>query len=75
MEETRVLYMSFKNYMGKTCTITLDDPIEDIEEEQIVEVMNLIKDKAIFLPGGYDIVECVSAKIVNAETVTFDLEI
>ena len=73
MEETRVLYMSFRNVMGNICTLTVEDPREDIEEEEVVEVMNLIKDKNIFAPSGYDIVECVSAKVVDAQTTEFDL--
>lgn len=75
MEETRVLYMSFRNAMGNICTLTVEDPKEDIEEEQVIEVMNLIKDKNVFLPSGYKIVECVSAKVVDAQTTEFDLEV
>ena len=37
--------------------------------------MNLIKEKNIFQPKGYDISTCVSAKIVNATTTEFDLVI
>ena len=75
MEETRVLYMSFRNGMGNICTLTVEDPREDIEEEEILEVMNLIKDKNIFLPSGFQIVECVSAKVVDAQTTEFDLKV
>lgn len=72
---TRVLYMTFKNTLGNSCTITVEDPRDDIEEQNIIDTMNLIKTKNIFQPKGYDIATCVSAKIVNATTTEFDLVI
>ena len=33
--QTRVLYMTFKNTLGNSCTITVDDPRDDIEEQDI----------------------------------------
>lgn len=71
--ETRVLYMTFKNTLGNSCTITIEDPREDIEEQDIVNAMNLILEKNIFQPKGYDLSVAVSAKIVNANTTEFDL--
>lgn len=73
--EERKLLMRFKNTMGNSFSITLDYPREDLEEEEIIEVMNLIKDKNIFLPKGYDIAECVSAKVVDSTTTDYDLEV
>lgn len=73
--DTRVLYMTFKNTLGNSCTITVDDPRDDIEETDIINAMNLIKEKNIFQPKGYDISECVSAKVVNSTTTEFDLVI
>lgn len=72
---TRILYMTFKNTLGNSCTITVDDPRDDIEETDIITTMNLIKEKNIFQPKGYDIATCVSAKVVNATTTEFDLVI
>lgn len=43
--QTRVLYMTFKNTLGNSCTITVDDPRDDIEEQDIITTMNLIKEK------------------------------
>ena len=71
--QTRVLYMTFKNTLGNSCTITVDDPRDDIEEQDIITTMNLIKEKNIFQPKGYDISTCVSAKIVDANTTEYDL--
>ena len=59
------LTMTFKNTLGNAFTITLDDPREDLEEAEIIAAMNLIKEKNIFQPKGYDIAECISAKIVE----------
>lgn len=73
--QTRVLYMTFKNTLGNSCTITVEDPRDDIEEQDIITTMNLIKEKNIFQPKGYDISTCVSAKVVNATTTEFDLVI
>lgn len=74
MNET-VLYMIFKNTLGNSFTITVDSPKDDITEQNIVDAMNLIKQKNIFLPKGYEIAETVSAKIVVSDTTIYDLEI
>lgn len=74
MDKT-LLYMTFKNALGNKFTISLDDPLDDLTEQNIIDAMNLIKEKAIFLPGGYEIAECVSAKVVTSSSVEYDLEI
>lgn len=71
--ETRVLYMTFKNSLGNSCTISVEDPKADITEQNIIDAMNLIKTKNIFQPKGYDITTTVSAKIVNANTTEYNL--
>lgn len=68
-----VLYLIFKNTLGNSFTITVDAPRDDLEEQQIVDAMNLIKQKNIFQPKGYDIAETVSAKIVQSNTTVYDL--
>ena len=74
MKEKKLL-MTFKNTMGNSFSITVDDPREDLEEEEIIAAMDLIKDKNIFLPKGYDIAQCVSAKVVDSTTTEYDLEV
>lgn len=71
--ETRVLYMTFKNTLGNSCTISVEDPKADITEQNIIDAMNLIKEKNIFQPKGYDISTTVSAKIVDANTTEYNL--
>ena len=74
MDEKRLL-MTFKNTLGNSFTITVDDPREDLEEQEIIDAMNLIKDKNIVQPKGYDIATCVSAKVVDSTTTEYDLEV
>ena len=73
--DERKLVMTFKNTLGNSFSITIDDSREDIEETDIINAMNLIKDKNIFQPKGYDIAECVSAKVVDSTTTEYNLTI
>ena len=73
--DERKLIMTFKNTLGNSFSITIDDPREDIEETDIINAMSLIKDKNIFQPKGYDIAECVSAKVVDSTTTEYNLTI
>ena len=71
--DERKLIMTFKNTLGNSFSITIDDPREDLVEQDIIDAMNLIKTKNIFQPKGYDIAECISAKVVNSTTTEYDL--
>lgn len=73
--DERTLYMTFKNQIGQACTISIDDPREDLTEEEIIAFMNLVVTKNIFNIKGYDITTTVGAKVVNKNTVEFDLEV
>ena len=72
MDEKKLI-MTFKNTLGNSFSITIDDPREDLEEQDVVNAMNLIKTKNIFQPKGYDIAECISAKVLNSTTTEYDL--
>ena len=72
MEEKKPL-MTFKNNVGNSFTITVEDPRYDLKEQDIIDFMNLVKDKNIFAPNGYDIADCVFAKIVESTTTEYDL--
>ena len=74
MNENKLL-MVFKNTLGNSFTITIDDPRDDLEEQEIVDAMELIKSKNIFQPKGYDIAQCVSGKVVSSNTTEYDLEV
>ena len=71
--DERKLIMTFKNTLGNSFSITIDDPREDLVEQDIIDAMNLIKTKNIFQPKGYDIAECISAKVVDSTTTEYDL--
>ena len=71
--DEKILIMTFKNTLGNSFSITIDDPREDLVEQDIIDAMNLIKTKNIFQPKGYDIAECISAKVVNSTTTEYDL--
>lgn len=73
--DERTLYMTFKNTLGNSCTLSLDDPREDITEQEVIDFMNLVITKNVFAPKGYDMTTAVGAKVVNKNTVEFDLEI
>ena len=72
MDEKKLI-MTFKNTLGNSFSITIDDPREDLLEQDIIDAMNLIKTKNIFQPKGYDIAECISAKVVNSTTTEYAL--
>ena len=72
MDEKKLI-MTFKNTLGNSFSITIDDPREDLLEQDIIDAMNLIKSKNIFQPKGYDIAECISAKVVNSTTTEYNL--
>ena len=72
MDEKKLI-MTFKNTLGNSFSITIDDPREDLVEQDIIDAMNLIKSKNIFQPKGYDIAECISAKVVDSTTTEYNL--
>ena len=73
METKKRLLMNFMSELGRKVSIAVDDPREDIAEDEIKEVMDLIVEKNIFAPNGCDLVATVDAKIVVTDTTEFDL--
>ena len=73
--ETKVLYMTFKNFLGNKFSLSVNDPRADIEEQDIIDAMNRIVELNLFMPNGYEITETVSAKIVESSTTNYDLEV
>lgn len=73
--ETSVLYMTFKNALGNSCTISIEDPKEGLTEQEVKDYMDLVIQKNIFQPKGHDLITAVSAKIVDAETIEYSLVI
>ena len=73
METKKRLLMTFMSELDRKVSIAVDDPREDIAEDEIKEVMDLIVEKNIFAPNGCDLVATVDAKIVVTDTTEFDL--
>ena len=65
--------MTFKTTDDKKASLTVDNPREDLTEEEVKTAMELIKEKNIFAPGGADLASLVSAKVVETDTTNYDL--
>ena len=74
MELNKKLVMTFKTTDDKKISLTVDNPREDLSEEEVKTAMELIKEKNIFAPGGADLASLVSAKVVQTDTTNYDLE-
>ena len=73
MELNRKLVMTFKTTDDKKVSLTVDNPREDLTEEEVKTAMELIKEKNIFAPVGADLASLVSAKVVETDTTNYDL--
>lgn len=73
MNELLKLVMTFENEDGGKVNLSIVDPREDIEEQEIRQVMQLVVDKDIFEPNQLSLVKPLYAKIVNTQTTEFDL--
>ena len=75
MEQTKKLIMTFKTTDDKKISLSVDNPREDVLESEIKSAMDLVVSKNIFAPGGADIAEAISAKVVVTDTTPYDLEL
>lgn len=73
METTKKLLMTFKTNEGKKVSLSVDNPREDISEEEIKTAMTTIINSGIFAPNGSSLSEMVEAKVVETDTVEYDL--
>ena len=73
MEQTKKLVMTFKNSDDKKVSLSVDNPREDITENEIKSAMDLVVSKNIFAPNGSDIVDVVEAKVIVTDTTEYDL--
>lgn len=73
MDVKKKLLMTFKTTDDKNVSISVDNPREDITEEEISNAMTIILNKDIFYPNGSTLVSLVGAKIVETGTTEFDL--
>ena len=75
MDITKKLVMTFKSSDDKKVSISIDDPRENLTENEIKEAMDTIIEKDIFSPNGESLVEAISAKVVQTDTTDYDLEL
>ena len=73
MEVKKKLMMTFKTDEDKNISISLDDPRENLTEQEIHDAMNIILNNDIFSPNGETLISLVGAKIVETDTTEFDL--
>ncbi|SHH80974.1 Protein of unknown function [Caloranaerobacter azorensis DSM 13643] len=59
------LEMIFKNQLDKKTTISVDNPKDDLTEEEVSAAMNEIILKKIFSSSGRDLVAIAGARIVT----------
>ena len=74
METALKLIMTFKSQGGKAVNLTIDDPKDDLTEQEVIDTMNLIIEKNIFSPDNVNLKEVVKAKVVQTETTEYDLQ-
>lgn len=75
MDVKKKLLMTFKTTDNKNVSISVDEPREDITEEEIHNAMTTILNKDIFFPNGSTLLSLVGAKVVETGTTEFDLEL
>ena len=73
MNVNKKLLMTFKTDDDKNVSISVEDPKPNLTESEILEAMNLIIEKDVFMPNGEALVEKVGAKVVETETQEYDL--
>jgi len=73
METTKKLLMTFKTDEGKKISLSVDDPRPNITEEEIKSAMETIINSGIFAPNGESLIEMVEAKVVETDTIEYDL--
>ncbi len=67
------LVMNFKNEFDKKVTLSIEDPRDNLNKEEIVSCMNLIVDKDIFTPNGISLVKALDAKVITTDTTDYNL--
>ena len=73
METTKKLLMTFKTDEGKKISLSIDDPRPNITEGEKNSAMETIINSGIFTPNGESLIEMLEAKIVETDTIEYDL--
>ena len=65
---TKRLEMNFRNQMGRTNRISVEDARDDLTQAEVQTAMQAVIDKNIFKKSGGEFVGIDSARIVTTET-------
>lgn len=71
MEKTLVL--TFKNVDGKSVSLSLAAPREDLTGTEVAQTMQEIIDRNIFTSSGGDLAEIATARVVSREVTELAL--
>jgi hypothetical protein len=69
----RVLELLFENQEGKQVSISIEDPIEPVNPEDIYQVMNTVIEKSVYTSSGGDFVSIRGARITERAVETIEL--
>ncbi|NLC51366.1 MAG: DUF2922 domain-containing protein [Firmicutes bacterium] len=64
------LQLIFANAQGSSSTISIPDPKEELEPQEVENVMQMIIDRNIFATSGGDLVAAREARIVTRQVET-----
>jgi hypothetical protein len=67
LEKRQVLRLSWRNQAGRTYSITINNPVDNVTPEQIEAFANMLVQKNIIQSSGGDLVSFVDAHLVNTE--------
>ncbi|MDV2683222.1 DUF2922 domain-containing protein [Alkalihalophilus sp. As8PL] len=69
----RLLELLFENQEGKQVSISIEDPIEPVNPEDIYQVMNTVIEKSVYTSSGGDFVSIRGARITERAVETIEL--
>lgn len=73
METTKRLVMVFMTNGDKTVSLSVDNPVDNIQESAIKSAMETIVAQNIFAPNGEDLVAIKEAKVVITNKTEYEL--
>lgn len=67
MEKRQALRLTWRNQAGRTYSITINNPNDDVTPEEIETFMNMVVTKNIIQSSGGDLTEPLDAHLINTE--------
>ncbi|MFY9115145.1 MAG: DUF2922 domain-containing protein [Dethiobacteria bacterium] len=67
---SRTLQMIFHNAQGRNVTISVADPLEDLEVAEVTAAMDEVLSANVFNTAGGDIISKVRAQVVDRQVET-----